>query len=111
MEDGSDVKEQTKRAWHRYRCFGPFCFFDILDGEESQPAGSGSWINVDEVEFVLLVYQKLVAKYPELKSIDKLAIISPYRHQVKLFQRRFREMFGIESEKVVDINTVDGFQV
>ncbi|KAJ8421766.1 hypothetical protein Cgig2_018959 [Carnegiea gigantea] len=110
LGDGSDVKKQTKRAWQRYRCFGPFCFFDMQDGKESQPAGSGSWINVDEVEFVLLVYQKLVAKYPELKSSDKLAIISPCRHQVKLFLRRFQEMFGIESEKVVDINTVDGFQ-
>lgn len=110
LEDGSDVKEQTKRAWHRYRCFGPFCFFDIQDGAESQPVGSGSWVNVDEVEFVLLMYQKLVAKYPELKSSDRLAIISPYRHQVKLVRRRFQEMFGIDSEKVVDINTVDGFQ-
>ncbi|GAB4850823.1 hypothetical protein Ancab_030122 [Ancistrocladus abbreviatus] len=110
LEDGADIEEQTKRSWHDYRCFGPFCFFDIHEGQESQPAGSGSWINVDEVEFVLLMYQKLVSKYPELKSSSRSAIISPYRHQVKLFRQRFREMFEIESEKVVDINTVDGFQ-
>lgn len=57
------------------------------------------------------MYQKLVAKYPELKSSSRVAIISPYRLQVKLFRQRFREIFGIDSEKVVDINTVDGFQV
>ncbi|CAO2840402.1 unnamed protein product [Amaranthus hypochondriacus] len=110
LEDGADVEEQTKRAWHDYRCFRPFCFFDIKDGEESQPTGSGSWVNADEVDFGLLIYQKLVAKYPELKSSSRVAIISPYRLQVKLFRQRFREMFGIDSEKVVDINTVDGFQ-
>lgn len=57
------------------------------------------------------MYHKLVTKYPELKSSSRLAIISPYRHQVKLFREKFRETFGVESEKVVDINTVDGFQV
>ncbi|XP_010670996.2 probable helicase MAGATAMA 3 isoform X1 [Beta vulgaris subsp. vulgaris] len=110
LEDGADVEEQTKRGWHDYRCFRPFCFFDVQDGTESQPAGNGSWVNVDEVEFALLMYQKLVAKYPELKSSSRVAIISPYRLQVKLFRQRFREIFGIDSEKVVDINTVDGFQ-
>ncbi|XP_059313666.1 probable helicase MAGATAMA 3 [Lycium ferocissimum] len=110
LEDGPDVEEQTKRSWHEYRCFGPFSFFDIHDGKESQPSGSGSWQNVDEVEFVLAMYRKLVSRYPELKSSSRLAIISPYRHQVKLLRQKFRETFGVESDKVVDINTVDGFQ-
>lgn len=110
LEDGPDVVDQTRRAWHDYRCFGPFCFFDIIEGNESQPSGSGSWVNVDEVEFVIALYRKLVSSYPELKSSSRLAIISPYRHQVKLIREKFRESFGIDSEKVVDINTVDGFQ-
>lgn len=110
LEDGPDIEEQTKRSWHEYRCFGPFCFFDIYDGKESQPSGSGSWQNVDEVEFVLAMYHKLVSRYPELKSSSRLAIISPYRHQVKLLRQKFRETFGVESDRVVDINTVDGFQ-
>ncbi|KAL0384527.1 UNVERIFIED_CONTAM: putative helicase MAGATAMA 3 [Sesamum radiatum] len=110
LEDGPDVEEQTKRSWHKFRCFGPFCFFDIHDGKESQPSGSGSWVNIDEVEFVLAMYSKLVSRYPELKVSSRLAIISPYRHQVKLFREKFRSTFGVESDKVVDINTVDGFQ-
>ncbi|KAL2454450.1 putative helicase MAGATAMA 3 [Abeliophyllum distichum] len=110
LEDGPDVQDQTKRSWHEFRCFGPFCFFDIHDGNESQPSGSGSWVNVDEVEFVLSLYSKLVSRYPELKSSSRLAIISPYRHQVKLLRENFRNTFGVESDKVVDINTVDGFQ-
>ncbi|KAL8227436.1 hypothetical protein R6Q59_000079 [Mikania micrantha] len=110
LEDGLDVKDRTKRVWHKYRCFGPFCFFDIHEGKETQPSGSGSWENVDEVDFVLLMYQKLVSSYPELKSSSRLAIISPYSYQVKLFRAKFKENFGVDSEKVVDINTVDGFQ-
>ncbi|XP_071697081.1 probable helicase MAGATAMA 3 [Rutidosis leptorrhynchoides] len=110
LEDGLDVKDKTKRLWHKYRCFGPFCFFDIHEGNETQPSGSGSWENVDEVDFVLLMYHKLVSNYPELKSSSRLAIISPYRQQLKLFRSKFKERFGMDSEKVVDINTVDGFQ-
>ncbi|KAL4363787.1 hypothetical protein GQ457_04G001110 [Hibiscus cannabinus] len=110
LEDGSDVQDQTTRAWHKYRCFGPFCFFDIHEGKESKPSGSGSWVNTDEIEFVLAMYNKLITMYPELKSSSQFAIISPYRHQVKLLQEKFQETFGVESKKVVDIGTIDGFQ-
>ncbi|KAI7991318.1 putative helicase MAGATAMA 3 [Camellia lanceoleosa] len=109
LEDGSDVKSETKRKWHDFRCFGPFCFFDIHEGKESQPSG-GSWITGGEVDFVLVLYGNMVTRYPELKSNSRLAIISPYRHQVKLFRERFQDTFGVESNKLVDINTVDGFQ-
>ena len=49
--------------------------------------------------------------YPELKSSSQLAIISPYNYQVKALKDRFKEMFGAEADRLVDINTVDGFQV
>ncbi|KAI9103657.1 hypothetical protein K1719_023280 [Acacia pycnantha] len=112
LEDGEDIRSTTEREWHKYSCFGPFCFFDIHEGQETRPPGSGSsWVNVEEVEFVLLLYQKLVTLYPyALKSGNKLAIISPYSQQVKLFQRRFQETLGVPAEKVVDICTVDGCQ-
>ncbi|VFQ59069.1 unnamed protein product [Cuscuta campestris] len=110
LEDGADIEVQTKRAWHKYRCFGPFCFFDIHEGKESKSTGSGSSMNVDEVEFVLVIYRKLVARYQELKSSSKFAIISPYRSQVNLIKQKFKEMFGVDSEHFVDVNSVDGFQ-
>ncbi|WZZ23102.1 hypothetical protein YC2023_124489 [Brassica napus] len=111
LEDGADIEAQTTRDWHKYRCFGPFCFFDIHEGRESQhPGATGSRVNLDEVEFVLLMYHRLVTMYPELKSSSQIAIISPYNYQVKTLKDRFKEMFGSESDKLVDINTVDGFQ-
>ncbi|XP_062109924.1 probable helicase MAGATAMA 3 [Humulus lupulus] len=110
LEDGPNVKDQTRRLWHDYRCFGPFCFFNLHEGKESKPPGSGSWINNDEVEFVFLLFQKLVSAYPELKSSQQFAIISPYSAQVNLLKERFKTTFGVDSEKVVDITTVDGCQ-
>ena len=111
MEDGPDVKIQTQRVWHEFRCFGPFCFFDIHEGQESQPSGSGSRVNIDEVEFIVAMYLKLVTRYPELKSSSRLAIISPYNYQVKLLKDRFKQIFKEEAKEVVDIITVDGCQV
>ena len=77
---------------------------------ESQPTGSGSWVNNEEVDFILLLYHRLVHKYPELQSSSQVAVISPYRHQVKLLQDRFKAAFGKLVHEHVDINTVDGFQ-
>ncbi|XP_062178098.1 probable helicase MAGATAMA 3 isoform X2 [Alnus glutinosa] len=110
LEDGPNIEVHTSRSWHEYHCFGPFCFFDLHEGKESKLSGSESWVNVDEVEFVLLMYHKLVSMYPELKSSSQLAIISPYSQQVKLLRDRFKNTFGVDSNKVVDITTVDGCQ-
>lgn len=109
LEDGTDVEVQTKRPWHAHRCFGPFAFFDI-DGQETQPVGSGSWVNNEEVDFVLVLYRHLVARFPQLKEGPHVAVISPYKQQVKLLRERFRDVIGVEGARLVDINTVDGFQ-
>nr|GFB28907.1 probable helicase MAGATAMA 3 [Tanacetum cinerariifolium] len=77
--------------------------------EERKP-DAGSFENMDEVNFVLLMYNKLVSNYPELKSSSRVALISPYRQQVKVLGDTFKKSFGMDPEKVVDINTVDGFQ-
>ena len=108
LQDGEGLSK--KRPWHSYTCFGPFCFFDV-DGVESQPPGSGSWVNQDEVEFITLLYHQLAMRYPELKSSSEVAVISPYRQQMKLLRDNFRLTFGDQSKEVIDVNTVDGFQV
>ncbi|WOH14135.1 hypothetical protein DCAR_0933651 [Daucus carota subsp. sativus] len=102
---GPAVESETRRAWHIYSCFGSFCFFDLHERKESR-----SWENVDEAEFVVLMYHKLLARFVELKSSSQIAIISPYRSQVSLFRDKFKDAFGEDSKKFVDINTVDGFQ-
>ncbi|RWW12417.1 hypothetical protein GW17_00023921 [Ensete ventricosum] len=108
LEDGETVKRV--RPWHSHRCFGPFYFFDI-DGAETRPSGSGSWVNEEEIEFIVLMYHKLATYYPELRASPQVAVISPYSYQVKLLRQHFRATFGDQSDQIVDINTVDGFQV
>ncbi|GLJ40367.1 hypothetical protein SUGI_0830590 [Cryptomeria japonica] len=109
LDDGQDVLHQTARAWHEYHCFGPFSFFDV-EGEESQPSGSGSWVNIEEVEMVLILYRHLVTRYPELKVGSRLAVISPYKQQVKLIRERIQLAIGNDAAKLIDVNTIDGFQ-
>ncbi|WOL15526.1 hypothetical protein Cni_G24307 [Canna indica] len=107
LEDGETVKRV--RPWYAHRCFGPFFFFDI-DGVETQPLGSGSWVNEEEIEFIVLMYHKLASYHPELSASPQVAVISPYSYQVKFLRKQFRATFGEQSDQVVDINTVDGFQ-
>ncbi|KAK3142623.1 hypothetical protein QOZ80_4BG0349090 [Eleusine coracana subsp. coracana] len=45
-----------------------------------------------------------------LKIHPQVAVISPYKHQVKLLKDHFRSTFGDQSKEVIDVNTVDGFQ-
>ncbi|KAI5331978.1 hypothetical protein L3X38_022105 [Prunus dulcis] len=58
----------------------------------------------------MLLHHKLVSTYPELKSSNQLAIISPCRGQVERLKQRFRSTYGVEFEKLVEITTVDGCQ-
>jgi len=109
LVDGKGVLHLTKRKWHSYRCFGPFCFFDI-DGVETVPLGGVSLMNNDEVDFIVEMYYNLSVLYPELKSSTEIAVISPYSHQVTVLKENFQENFGLSFNQIVDINTVDGFQ-
>ena len=109
--DGEGVDTVTARAWHAKRIFGPFFFFDLEHGEETQPGGStGSRVNVREAEFVVQLYRQLSAWHPELKNTRRVGIISPYKFQVKLIREKLKES-GQEGTQLVDVNTVDGFQV
>jgi hypothetical protein len=68
-------------------------------------------VNHEEAEFILVLYQCLTSKYPSLKELSNVAIISPYKQQVKLLRDMFRDAIGVEATRLIDINTVDGFQV
>lgn len=65
------------------QAFGPFVFYDT-DSKESCPEGSSSLVNTIEVEMVLCVYTQLIQFHPELKGKDSVAVISPYKAQVRL---------------------------
>ncbi|KAI3882740.1 hypothetical protein MKW92_002989 [Papaver armeniacum] len=111
LQDGEDVNEQTIRPWHDFKCFGPFCFFDIEDGIESESEDTDqSKVNFDEVEFVLLMYHKLVKNYPKLKSSSQLAIITPYAKQMKLFRDHVAVFSCVRANKEGKIGFLGNFR-
>lgn len=109
LKNGPNVVHETEREWHQYPCFGPFAFFDV-DGRESIPGGSTSLINEQEAEVVLSICGELMQRWPHLKSKPAMAVISPYKSQIKLLKEKFSTALGAETSKMVDINTIDGFQ-
>lgn len=128
LKDEPKITQQTTREWHKHRCFGPFCFFNIQEEEESQASGCNcklrvneddvvdlstlftgcnceSRVNEDEVEFAYLLHKHLTIRFPKLNSSSEVAILSPYNDQVELFKKKFKD-----SNEIVHIDTINGFQ-
>lgn len=105
------MKERTKRKYHKDRCFKPFVFFDVLDGEQSQVNGSKSLRNMTEVDFIVLLVRSLLARYPSMDWQDKIGIIAPYKQQIyELGSELHRLESQLNIRLAIEVNTVDGFQ-
>ncbi|KAK3258074.1 hypothetical protein CYMTET_32865 [Cymbomonas tetramitiformis] len=109
LEDGPSILTDTTRKWHEHRVFGPFTWINIR-GFETNPEGSHSKINRDEADAILLIIKCLHEMYPELREPGKMAVISPYKEQVKLVQEMVNEELDEADALGIDINTIDGFQ-
>ncbi|KAI8466872.1 MAG: AAA domain-containing protein [Monoraphidium minutum] len=110
LVDGEGVEARTTRPWHALRCFGPFAFYDVR-GREAVPEGSASLVNTDEAGFVLQLFRHMMRHIPDVKSgVLSVAVISPYKAQVKRLRELFKEALGEELARSVDVNTIDGFQ-
>ena len=109
LEDGPDVAKDTVRPWHEHPCFGPFAWLDVR-GKESTPEGSGSRINKEEAQAALAVIRDLILKYKELREPGLMAVISPYKEQVRLIQKLLADHLPDDIAHGIDVNTVDGFQ-
>ncbi|KAI7846383.1 hypothetical protein COHA_000094 [Chlorella ohadii] len=109
LKDGPSVEQDTQRAWHSSPAFQPLVLIDVK-GTETVPEGSSSLVNEREAEMVLQVYRELRHRHPELGTKPSVAVISPYKAQVSLLRRLFKAALGDEAAKLVDINTIDGFQ-
>lgn len=49
-------------------------------------------------------------RFPALRRNPSVGVISPYKSQVKLLRESFAQALGEEGARMVDINTIDGFQ-
>jgi len=109
LKNGPNVSTETYREWHKFPCLGPFAFFNV-DSEESIPEGSTSLVNEAEAAVVLAICGELMQRYPQLRTEPVVAVITPYKAQVKLIRNKFITAMGKDVARIVDVNTIDGFQ-
>jgi len=84
-------------------------FYHVV-GNEHIPEKTTSISNRAEAELIMLLYRDLIQQHPELKTQPRIAVITPYSAQVKLIRSMLKERFGDYIAKMVDVNSIDGFQ-
>jgi len=109
LKDGPGMVEKTARPWHASNMFGPYRFFNILRGQESQ-GSSHSLMNKTEVQVAVVLYARLLKEFSSVDFNFRVGVVSMYRAQIMELRRAFESRFGVDVTSHVDFNTVDGFQ-
>ncbi|KAG9121572.1 DEAD-box type RNA helicase [Ceratobasidium sp. 392] len=109
LQDGPDMAQRTQQAWHSSSIFGPYKFFDIAHGQE-EAQSNHSQINREEANAALALYERLQRDFRNTKFDYRIGVVSMYRGQVMHIKSRFQAVFGPAILKLIDFNTVDGFQ-
>ncbi|KAG8785291.1 DEAD-box type RNA helicase [Ceratobasidium sp. 428] len=109
LQDGPDMAQRTHQVWHTSSLFGPYKFFDVAHGQEEAQTNH-SQINRHEANAALALYERLQRDFKDTKFDYRIGIVSMYRGQVMHIKSRFQAVFGPAILKLIDFNTVDGFQ-
>jgi senataxin len=109
LKDGPNMTEKTARAWHASNMFGPYKFFNILRGQETQ-GPFHSLMNQAEVQVAVALYARLRNEFSSVDFNFRVGVVSMYRAQIVELRRAFESRFGADITSQVDFNTVDGFQ-
>ncbi|KAL6943108.1 hypothetical protein ACO0RG_002093 [Hanseniaspora osmophila] len=110
LKDGPQMDIVTSRPWHSTNIFSPYMFFDVARGVEERNAKTQSLVNMEEIYVAMEMVQLLFQRYPKVDFKSKIGIISPYKQQVRTLKSKFVREFGENILKVVDCQTIDGFQ-
>jgi len=108
LEDGENMRELRTEVWHKNPIYAPYRFFNIA-GQESA-GGLHSLVNHQEAKSALLLYQRLTTDFPQTNFDGKIGIITPYKQQINLLKKTFRDKYGDKICDTVDFNTTDAFQ-
>jgi senataxin len=109
LQDGPEMDQRTKQVWHSSPLFGPYQFFDVAHGQE-EAQSNHSQINRREADAAVALYDRLTREFKTIKFDYRIGIVSMYRGQVLHIKSRFAAVYGPAVLKLVDFNTVDGFQ-
>ena len=93
-----------------------FSFFNLIYSKETSCHITKSFINYQEINFIISLLSALqnVLNFDTIlkgrKDYYKIAIISPYKAQVKCLTDKFLQSFPREYLEFIEINTIDSFQ-
>lgn len=109
LVDGESISpDRCAAAFHSKPCFPPFAFFDCHEGREQGAGGGGSLRNRAEAELAAVLCRGLKEEFAE--HVGRIAVLSPYRAQLRELSQAFKAQFGRDVGEMVDFATVDGYQ-
>ena len=73
--------------------------------EKKDPSGAIS--NFSEAATAVALYDRLRRDYPLIDFDHRIAIVTPYKGQVREMRRQFRSKFGEDILNTLSFNTVD----
>ncbi|GBG87751.1 hypothetical protein CBR_g45905 [Chara braunii] len=107
---GETVSISSRTApFHERRCFGPYMFFDVVEGRERTSASQSIW-NDAEIDLAIELFSTLQKWFPDEMRPGRVGVITMYRQQLQILRDRFARAFGQNIAQEVEFNTVDGFQ-
>lgn len=111
LSSATDSSDLGKASAMSRNVFSSLRFFDITGSFSGGYGGARSMGNQDEVNFVVALIYKLLAKNPKLVFDNKIVVITPYQLQRSMMKRAFaiqvtkHPIFGL-----IEVATVDSYQ-
>eukprot|EP00898_Chlorokybus_atmophyticus_P002657 jgi/Chlat1/3392/Chrsp23S03726 len=111
LVDGATVSAATRQlACHERACFGPYVFFDVVEGVHGTSSGSRSLRNPAEAELAVELISALHTMHPQDCTQGRVAVVTPYKQQLHEIRSRLARVLGRDLASKVELGTVDGFQ-
>jgi senataxin len=109
LTDGPDLDKLKVVEWHKNPKFGPYVFYDVLEGIE-QKTENFSLVNCEEACVAVWLVESLVKQNPNVDFSNRIGVITPYKNQVRELRDQFYIRFGSQIFDSIVIDTIDGFQ-
>lgn len=110
--DAPEISKRKGNEWDSSSLFPHMSFVDVAHGVQKKSGGHmQSFFNMAEAQYCLYLVESLCNMYKSVNFVNKIGIISFYKHQVRVIKdllvRRFNSKDILNS---ISVNTVDGFQ-
>lgn len=105
--DGPGLAKIRAKPWHSKALLGPYQFFDVMG---TQGKSGTSLINMAEIHVAIQLYETLRKEYPRYDFKNKVAMITPYKGQLKTLQSTLVRKYGEDILSDIDTNTTDAYQ-